>query len=88
MHEIKLSVTAAAYEHLMFLLKNLNTNEVNIVEDNLVQQNDGTSSDTQEALQAWQDYQETGLHITWQEAQTWMQSWGTDDVQAAPLCHK
>ena len=33
MHTIKLNVGDNAYAHLMFLLKNLNTSEVQIVED-------------------------------------------------------
>lgn len=33
MHTIKLSVGDNLYTHLMFLLKNLNTNEIQIIED-------------------------------------------------------
>jgi len=42
----------------------------------------------QETLQAWQDYQKTGLHITSDEAIAWLQTWGTDHEQSAPVCHK
>lgn len=33
MHTIKLNVGNNAYAHLMFLLKNLNTSEIQVVED-------------------------------------------------------
>ena len=33
MHTIKLNVGDSAYAHLMFLLKNLNTQEIQVVED-------------------------------------------------------
>lgn len=33
MHTIKLNVGDSAYTHLMFLLKNLNTSEIQVVED-------------------------------------------------------
>lgn len=33
MHTIKLNVGESAYAHLMFLLKHLNTSEVQVVED-------------------------------------------------------
>lgn len=33
MHAIKLNVGESAYAHVMFLLKNLNTSEVQVVED-------------------------------------------------------
>jgi len=42
----------------------------------------------QDTLKAWQEYQETGLHATDTEVQTWLASWGTDNEQSAPECHK
>lgn len=42
----------------------------------------------QEALQAWEDYQETGLHATGDEVKTWLKTWGTDNEQEAPECHE
>lgn len=41
----------------------------------------------QEALAAWRNYQETGRHITGDEAREWLKSWGTDEEQEAPDCH-
>ncbi len=42
----------------------------------------------QEALASWEHYQETGLHLTKQEVQNWLNSWGTDNESEAPQCHK
>ncbi|MFA5461537.1 MAG: hypothetical protein WC274_05615 [Sulfurimonas sp.] len=42
MHTIKLKVGDSAYTHLMFLLKNLNTSEIQVVED-IVQDKDKSS---------------------------------------------
>ncbi|NDV26778.1 CopG family ribbon-helix-helix protein [Desulfovibrio sp. JC010] len=41
----------------------------------------------QEALEAWQNYQETGLHATSKEVLGWLESWGTEDEGPAPECH-
>lgn len=40
-----------------------------------------------EALLAWQDYKETGLHITGDEALEWLLSWGQKGESKAPECH-
>lgn len=42
----------------------------------------------QDALKAWQEYQETGLHMTGDEVQAWLETWGTDNELSAPVCHK
>ena len=42
MHTIKLNVGDSAYTHLMFLLKNLNTSEIEVVEDTA--QDEGNAS--------------------------------------------
>lgn len=44
MHTIKLNVGDNLYTHLMFLLKNLNTNEIQIIEDVAKEQDKTTSS--------------------------------------------
>lgn len=41
----------------------------------------------QDAIRAWTDYQETGLHVTGQEAIAWLQTWGDDHEMPAPVCH-
>nr|WP_305910389.1 hypothetical protein [Methylomarinum sp. Ch1-1]MDP4523109.1 hypothetical protein [Methylomarinum sp. Ch1-1] len=42
----------------------------------------------QEALAAWQAYQETGQHLTGQEVRDWLSTWGTAHEQAVPECHE
>lgn len=41
-----------------------------------------------EALASWQAYQETGRHLTGQEARAWLNSWGADGEKATPECHE
>lgn len=41
-----------------------------------------------ETIAAWNDYQETGLHITADETIAWLDTWGTDNEAKAPVCHK
>ncbi len=41
-----------------------------------------------EALASWESYQETGRHLTGQEARDWLKNWGTDDETTVPECHK
>lgn len=42
----------------------------------------------QEALDSWERYQETGLHVTGQEAREWLNRWGTDTESEIPPCHE
>ncbi len=42
----------------------------------------------QEAFTSWETYQETGRHLTGQEVRAWLNTWGTDDEEAMPECHK
>lgn len=42
----------------------------------------------QDALRAWDEYQETGLHATRGEVEEWLASWGADDEIPPPECHK
>ena len=41
----------------------------------------------QEALESWRSYRETGRHLTVQETNEWLESWGRDD-KAPPECHE
>lgn len=40
------------------------------------------------AMQAYQDYQETGLHITLNEFMDWVDSLETNQSKDIPQCHK
>jgi predicted transcriptional regulator len=41
-----------------------------------------------EAHEAWEHYQQTGLHVTSNEVNTWIDNLYTDKETALPLCHK
>jgi len=42
----------------------------------------------QDALKAWQEFQETGLHVTGDEVLAWLETWGTDEEKEPPACHE
>ncbi|HGY1053535.1 TPA: CopG family ribbon-helix-helix protein [Aeromonas salmonicida subsp. pectinolytica] len=42
----------------------------------------------QDTINAWQEYQQTGLHATASEVENWLASWGTEVERPAPPCHK
>ncbi|MDR3323195.1 MAG: CopG family transcriptional regulator [Zoogloeaceae bacterium] len=39
-------------------------------------------------LESLRDYQETGLHVTHEEVDAWLASWGTEAELPAPTCHE
>jgi predicted transcriptional regulator len=41
----------------------------------------------QEALASWKRYQETGLHLSGQEVQDWLSTWGQKKTSKRPECH-
>jgi predicted transcriptional regulator len=41
----------------------------------------------QDALAAWNDYQATGLHLTEEEADTWLTKLAAAENAEAPGCH-
>ncbi len=64
MHTIKLQVQDSIYDHIIFLLKNLNTKELKIIEDRvsgrrkLIQEHDeikAFSDHTANSIEEWQD---------------------------------
>lgn len=42
----------------------------------------------QEALASWTAYQEMGEHLTGQEVNAWLKTWGTDKETDIPQCHE
>ena len=36
---------------------------------------------------SWEEYQRTGLHITLEELEAWMDSWGAPGEKELPACH-
>jgi len=41
----------------------------------------------QDVLLAWKEYEETGLHVTGDEAIAWLETWGDQEEKEAPACH-
>ncbi len=41
----------------------------------------------QDALAAWAEIEQTGMHSSGDEVVAWLDSWGTDQEQPAPECH-
>lgn len=41
-----------------------------------------------DTMQAWEEFQEAGLHATAEEVDQWLENWGTDNELPAPECHK
>lgn len=42
----------------------------------------------QDGINAWKEYQETGLHVTGDEVIAWLDTWGEENEQAVPVCHQ
>ncbi|MGO6668877.1 ribbon-helix-helix protein, CopG family (plasmid) [Rhizobium ruizarguesonis] len=42
----------------------------------------------QETLDAWDEFQATGLHVTGDEVEKWLSTWGSDDELSTPECHR
>lgn len=53
-----------------------------------VDREEACESIKQEALGAWEAYQETGRHLTGQEVHAWLNTWGTEQEKAVPECHE
>ena len=53
-----------------------------------VEREEKRESFRQDTINAWQEYQQTGLHATASEVENWLASWGTEVERPAPPCHK
>lgn len=42
----------------------------------------------QATIDAWEEFQASGLQATAEEVDLWLASWGTDDERPAPACRK
>ena len=62
MHTIKLQIQDSIYDHIMFLLKNLNTKELKIIEDSVSHSEDDEvmvySNHTASSIEDWHDESE------------------------------
>lgn len=52
-----------------------------------VEREEARESFKQEALASWEDFQETGRHLTGAEVSDWLDQWGTESESDAPTCH-
>ena len=41
-----------------------------------------------EAVASWTSYQQTGLHLTGEEVNDWLDSWGRQTETNLPCCHE
>ena len=53
-----------------------------------VEREEARESFKREALASWTAYQETGQHLSGQEARNWLNNWGTDEEAEIPECHE
>ena len=42
----------------------------------------------QDTIKAWEQYQETGLHASATDVESWLSSWGPENEVPAPACSK
>ena len=52
-----------------------------------VEVEDARDALNRDAMAAWHHYQETGLHVTASEVESWVQSWGSETETPSPKCH-
>ncbi|CAH0497353.1 CopG family ribbon-helix-helix protein [Novosphingobium sp. CECT 9465] len=53
-----------------------------------VEREEKCESFRQDTLNAWDEFQATGLHATADQVEKWLASWGSDNESRAPECHK
>ncbi|MDG5824066.1 CopG family ribbon-helix-helix protein [Xylella fastidiosa subsp. pauca] len=41
----------------------------------------------QDTLKAWEEFRATDLHVTAEEVEKWLSSWGTENELPASVCH-
>ena len=50
-------------------------------------QREAERAEIDEAIAAWQEYEQTGLHVRGEEMSAWLRTWGTDSENESPECH-
>lgn len=53
-----------------------------------VEKEEAREAHRQEALDSWEHYRETGLHVTGEELKSWLSTWGSENELDAPECHE
>lgn len=41
-----------------------------------------------DAINAWSEYKETGIHASADEVTAWLETWGEENELPPPVCHK
>ena len=49
-------------------------------------QREAERAEIDEAVAAWQEYEQTGLHVRGEEMSAWLRTWGTDSEKESPEC--
>lgn len=53
-----------------------------------VEREEGRENFKQEALASWNAFQETGRHLSGEEVQSWLKTWGTEAETKLRKCRK
>jgi predicted transcriptional regulator len=53
-----------------------------------VERESNRESFRKDAIRAWEEYKDTGLHITGTEIEEWLDTWGTEKEKDVPECHQ
>jgi len=53
-----------------------------------IEREEKRASFRQDAMSAWEEYRETGLHVTGEEVVNWLKTWGTGNEKDVPKCHQ
>ena len=51
-----------------------------------LEQREAEAAEINHAMAAWNEYQQTGLHVTGDEMSAWLRSWGTEHESETPQC--
>ena len=52
-----------------------------------VEREDKRKSFREDAIRSWEEYQDTGLHVTGSEVKDWLNTWGAENEEDVPKCH-
>ena len=50
-------------------------------------QREAEQAEIREAMASWNEYQQSGQHVTGDEMSAWLRTWGTDHESEPPACH-
>jgi predicted transcriptional regulator len=53
-----------------------------------LEREDARESFKREAMASWQEYKETGQHLTGKQVSAWLDTWGSKKEKATPPCHE